>query len=358
MTEPHPTVAAAIGENLDALVTIDLRGYHVGRIIYRAARSAAGEPLTLAAARALTTNVSAGDPVVLLTGFPFLPYRKPELDGIVGTAVVARALDIALGAHPVVVTDPATVPVMRALLTAAGLNRYETAEQLREFPHSGAVIEFTTDPAEASAQAIRLLDGFDPKALIAIEKPGANENGVYHQGNGADVSDMVAKTDALFEHAHARGLPTIAIGDLGNELGLGSLADVLENQTPFGRRHVAAPTGSIAAAMTATHVLACSVSDWGAYGLAAMIAFLSGNFEALHTPVLQRELLWTAVRGGALDGSGRAEPAVDGIGEDYTARLVATMRDVIEITAHMSKRFTTIIDRLGDLDPQLPTQSS
>jgi hypothetical protein len=349
MSEVNSTVAAAIGENLDALITIDLRGYHVGRILYRAARESVGEPLTLAAGRAIHENVSSGDTVVVATGFPFLPYKKPELDGIVGTAVVARALAI-LGAHPIVVTDPVTVPAMRELMIAAGVNLYDSPEQMLSVPHSGAVISFTTEVSEARGEADLILDAYAPRVVLAIEKPGANENGVYHQGNGADVSSMVAKTDALFELATTRNLPTIAIGDLGNELGFGGLANVLEQETPFGQRYVKASTGSIAATVDATHVLACSVSDWGAYALAAMLAFLSGNWDALHTPSIQRQLLWTAVRNGALDGSGRGEPAVDGIGEDYNARLISTMRDIIEITNQQSKRYEKIIGRLEDLN--------
>ena len=350
MSDVNPIVAAAVGENLDALITLDLRGYHVGRILYRAARAVAGEPLTLGAARAILENTSAGDTVMLTTGFPFLPYGKPELDGLIGTAVVARALDIALGAHPVIVTEAATVPVMSALMTAAGLNLYATLDEMHQYPHSGAVIPFTTDSSRASAQAEEVLGTFGSKLVIAIEKPGANGDGAYLQGNCSDVSGMVAKTDALFELAHARGLPTIAIGDLGNEVGFGALAAVVDQETPFGTAYVGAPTDSIAAVVEADHILVGSVSDWAAYGLAAMIAFLTGNPDALHTPAIQRQLLWTAVRCGALDGSGRAEPAVDGVGEDFTARLVATMRDVLEITSRMSRTYATVIDRLNDLN--------
>jgi hypothetical protein len=346
MNPVHPLVAEAIGENLDALVTMDLRGYHLGRIIYRAARAAAGEPLTLAAGRALLDRVREGEAVLLLTGFPFLPFGKPELDGIVGTAVLARALAIARRARPVIVTDHVTVPVMRALLTAAGINLYDTADDLRTYPHSGAVLGFTGDAAAAVAEADAILTRFAPTALVAIEKPGANANGVYHQGNGSDVSHLVAKTDALVVAAAARGVLTVAIGDLGNEVGLGGLADVLETQTPFGREFVKAPTGSIAATVAADHVVAASVSDWGAYGLSAMVAFLAGTRDALHTPSLQRQLLWTAVHNGALDGSGRGEPAVDGVGEDYTANLVAMMRDIIDITGEHSQRYGAILERL------------
>tara|TARA_B100001123_G_C15339090_1_gene1034039 strand:+ start:1806 stop:2873 length:1068 start_codon:yes stop_codon:yes gene_type:complete len=345
----NPLVADAVGENIDALITLDLRGWQFQRILYRKAREIAGEPLSLIAARTIIENSKKGDTIILTTGFPFLPYKKPELDGLIGTAVIARSLDIALGVSPIVVTEAITKPVMEALMTAAGLNIYQSFEELNKYPHSGSVLTFTKDVSKSQVEAEDILESFNSKLVISIEKPGANENGVYHQGNGSNVTDLVAKTDSLFNVAHSNGIPTIAIGDLGNELGLGILADVLERETPFSRENIKTATGSIASSIEANHIIVCSVSDWGAYGLAAMISFLTSNLDAMHTPSIQSQLLWTAVRCGALDGTGRAEPAVDGFGEEYTTRLVAIMRDVIEITPKMSTKFSTIIERIEKL---------
>ncbi len=80
-----------------------------------------------------------------------------------------------------------------------------------------------------------------------------------------------------------------------------------------------------------------------------MIAFLTGVRKALHTGSLQRQLLWTAVRTGLLDGSGRGEPSVDGVGEDFTARLVTMMGEMLDIIAEQSQKYRGIIDRLGTL---------
>jgi len=344
MNDVAAIVAEAVGENIDALLTLDLRGYHLGRILYRAARASAGEPLVLAAARKLVDRVGPGDRALLLTGFPFLPYGRPELDGLVGTAAVARALDLARDARPVVVTDAVTVPVMRALLTTAGLVVVDDAAELRS-AHTAVVVPFTLDEGRADADAVDLLDAYAPSCLVAIEKPGANAGGRYHQGNGLDVTHLVAKTDALMVRARERGVTTIAVGDLGNELGMAGLATVLDEETPFGSRFVRTPAGSVAAAVAADHVVVASVSDWGGYGLAAMIAYLCDAPDALHSATLQRHLLWTAVRAGALDGTGRGEPAVDGVGEEYTARLVDLLHDVIALTRDASRRYAAIVER-------------
>lgn len=349
MSATSDLVLEAIGENVDALITMDLRGYHVGRILYRAARAARRLPLTLCAARALAAALKPGGPVLVLTGFPFLPYGKPELDGAVGSAVLARALDVARDARPVIVTDPVTAPAMRSLVQAAGLNVYDSPEDLTRYPHSGSVVAFTLEQNEAPAQASELLDRLQPSALVAVEKPGANAGGRYRQGNGADVTSLVAKTDVLFDQARARGLTTIAIGDLGNELGLGELAEVVEAETPFAARFLDRSSGGIAVTTRAEHVIAASVSDWGAYGLAAMLGVVMGVPGALHDGRLERQLLWTAVHSGLLDGSGRGEPAVDGVGEEYNVRLVEMLGEVCAITLGQSARFAKVIERLAEV---------
>ena len=70
----------------------------------------------------------------------------------------------------------------------------------------------------AQEEAQRMLDRYQPAAVIAIERPGWNRNRVHHSGGGFGVSEFTAKIDYLFEGAKDRGIPTIGIGDLGNEI--------------------------------------------------------------------------------------------------------------------------------------------
>ena len=58
-----------VGENLDALMTLDPRGYGVCRILYAGSRARTGAPLTMAAAEALCGELKENDPVFILTGF-------------------------------------------------------------------------------------------------------------------------------------------------------------------------------------------------------------------------------------------------------------------------------------------------
>ena len=80
-----------VGENLDALMNLDPRGYGVCRILYAGSRKATGEPLTMHAAQTLVDAVKPGDLVYILTGFVLLPHKVPEMDGMVSSTARPRA---------------------------------------------------------------------------------------------------------------------------------------------------------------------------------------------------------------------------------------------------------------------------
>ena len=66
-----------VGENLDALMNLDPRGYGVCRILYAGSRAYTGEPLTMHAAQVLCDAVKENDLVYIITGFVLLPHKVP-----------------------------------------------------------------------------------------------------------------------------------------------------------------------------------------------------------------------------------------------------------------------------------------
>lgn len=339
-------MARSVGEGIDNLVHVDLRGYGLPSILKQAGQALAGGPMYMQAARRLNERLKPGDPVFITTGFVFAPYNKGELDGLVGACAIARALDVALGAKPILVTEPELVEAVQRVCVAAGLNAYGSVEEARPLGHAVAVLPFTKDEAVAPLEARRLLDAVQPAAILSIERPGRNTAGVYHMGNGTDVSALAAKIDHLFEAAAAGGALTLAIGDLGNELGLGSLSETVRRRVPWGA-HCQCPCGQgLAAAVEAEVVMTAAISDWGAYALAAALAYVSGNLEALHSPETEVHMLQTAVAAGLIDGSGFAIPAVDGATADYNARLVAMLRDLLAYPTRTRQRFAPMFERI------------
>lgn len=78
-----------VGENLDALMNLDPRGYGVCRILYAGSRAYTGEPLTMARqAQVLCDVVKENDLVYIITGFVLLPHKVPEMDGTVSSMLL------------------------------------------------------------------------------------------------------------------------------------------------------------------------------------------------------------------------------------------------------------------------------
>ncbi len=322
-----------IGENVDQLVTLDVLSYGVIGPLARAARARQKAPLCLTAARLLQTRVGAGDAVILTTGF-ILPGHEPypETDGPVGAAVLARALALGLKAKVAVVAEEELAPVLTPLLRVAELQVIAPAAFPAEsgtHRPAACVLPLSRDERTAAAQAEEYLGHERVRAVVAIEKAGANAKGVYHMVGGGDVSASVAKAAVLFAAARRRGVLTIGVGDRGNELGFGPLADVVQGLLPFGRRCRCPCGGGVADETPADLAVPAVVSNWGAYGIAACLAALLEDPAVLHTPELERELLRAAVRAGAVDGmTGRAIPAADGIGPEVNAGIVALLREI------------------------------
>lgn len=322
-----------IGEAVDHLITAPISNWTILKglplaALYARARAEAGGPLSLAAARLLAERVSAGDRILFLTGFLIRDYQRPETDGPIGAAVLGRAAALALGAIPVAVCEAEALPATRGCFEAAGLVPADLAD-LRRGRNRCAIIDFPIDPAEAELRAEELLDELRPAAVVAVERPGAGRDGNYHGGGGFSISEFTAKTDRLFAGAQARGIATVGIGDLGNELGMGVVAEEVRKSVPHGER--------IAAELAADIAVVANISNWGAYGVAACLAALLGNEEAFHSGAEELRLIEACVRGGAIDPvGGQLRPYVDGTDGPANAALVDLLRSVVVLSTRGS----------------------
>ena len=317
-----------VGENLDALMCLDPRGYGVCRILYAGSRALAGEPTAMHAAEALCGVVKPGDLVYILVGFVLLPHKVPEMDGSVSAMLLARALVLAFGAKPVLVCPSDSVEAFKKCANVVGLHCYEDLDTVRELPLSMGVAAFTKDRAAAPAEAKRLVDAYPPAAAISVEACGANEKGVYHNAIGLDVSALEAKSDILWEELCARGVPTVAIGDLGNEIGMGTIAEHIKKYVPF-----TAPGeckcgcgGGILSATKADNIITATCSDWGCYALIAALAYLKKDMNILHHEEMESEVMRVLSRNGMIDMTGSLLPGVDGFDTRMNVSIAGLMR--------------------------------
>lgn len=323
-----------IGEAVDRLITVPMSNWAILKgipvaALYEACRANAGEPLTLVAARHLLDRVHPGSTVMIATGFIIQSCGKPETDGPVGAASLARAIDIGLKATPVFVTEDSITEMMAATALGAGLHPWDPATA-REGTHRAIIEGFPTNDSEAREMAFRMLDHYRPSALIAIERPGWNRNHVHHSGGGFDISRFTAKIDYLFEEAKARGILTIGIGDLGNEVGMGYIMNSIIEHVPHGAVCQCPCGGGIAAAFEPDLGIFANISNWGAYGIEACLAALLGEPEVLHDGATEYRIIHEAVRGGAIDPvSGMSRPYVDGTPTEINMQIVELLRSIV-----------------------------
>jgi hypothetical protein len=327
-----------LAEQVDKLITLDLPFRKVIDLLYTAARKKAGEPLAMKAAKMLLEQVKPLGVVFIATGWPDRPHISPaiaETDGPPGAALLGRALHRGLKAVPFFLIEENLVSSMRTVAQAAGFRMLFPDEALAaaQSPsaiHASTVLEFPTDSEHAKTKATSLLEQYKPSGVITIEKGGMNEKGIIHTSRGHDTTEHMAKADFLVAEAKRKGLLTIGIGDGGNEIGMGNIREVIRKLLPFGDR-CRCPCGTGIAPVSEVDVLVpATVSNWGAYGIAACLAILLKDTTVFHDPGVEQWVLQHASDAGFIDGiSGFVEPGADGLSSETHCHLVALLAGIV-----------------------------
>jgi hypothetical protein len=172
------------------------------------------------AARALHSSTCVG----ISTGFPCLPDPPHhETDGPPGAMALAHALTV-LGKEVLMLTDRTTTPVMAGLLRPRPDAVVSPAATVVPFP-------FVPSSSEAEAEAQRLmLSRIDH--MVAIERSGRAADGCHYSMTGRDISALVEPIDDVFLASCApTGCGTTAIGDGGNEVGMGKVRSLAWHKT-------------------------------------------------------------------------------------------------------------------------------
>jgi hypothetical protein len=236
---------------------------------------------------------------MIVTGFYILAAGAAETDGPPGAIAMGDALQ-SLGYEVVYVTDRYAAPLM----TAAAGSR-------------ARVVDFPIADAEASKEFSRdLLSQVAPSVLISIERCGLDQEGLYRNMHGQDISRYNASVDYLFlDHPS-----TVGIGDGGNEIGMGNLASII----PTVPTLVKAPCVT-----TTTRLVISSVSNWGGYGLVAALSIQTGR-DLLPSVEAEQELVRRIVDLGAVDGmSTRPEYRVDGFSLEENSQTVVRLHELL-----------------------------
>lgn len=229
--------------------------------------------------------------VLIATGFPVA--GSFETDGPLGAIALYHALE-ALGNECLIAcADP----------LAGELEADYRVLRLGAFDHAAALEEAKTR-----------LDALRPHRILSIERPGLAEDGRYYNMRGIDITGNCAIFDYYMTEASC---PTVAIGDGGNEIGMGAIAEAVTALDIRG-----AQTGC-------DELLVADVSNWGAYGMITLLSALTA--KPLLEDIDHLGLLRYLSDRGSVDGvTGENTLSEDGLpaeaGVDVLATLAAALR--------------------------------
>ena len=263
---------------MEKVIARDIRHRGIGALV----RWGSLEP----AARSLTEAGKA----VIVSGFYLNQTRSGETDGPPGAKAVGEAL-AAMGVEVAHVTDEVSLALYRAM--------------------GVPVLPFVPGALEDMA----------PSHLVAIERSGRAGDGRYYSMSGKEITAHTAPLDDWFLDAPGLGIATIAIGDGGNEIGMGVVREEVARDVPHG--------GKIACVVGADHLIVSGISNFGAYGLAAALSVISGR-NLLPTDAEAGQAVEACVAAGACCGHTHQNvPLVDGTPLETAFALLAELRELI-----------------------------
>jgi hypothetical protein len=331
MTPTAPTAVTTeqfdlMGRHIDRLVTVEARISPTSRNViihlYEAACAAqGGGPLSMLAARRILEHLGPGKTVFLTTGAGDPRYLPAgETDGPPGVAALALAIHAATGAVPLLFTEEPFRENLAATTLAAGLGIREPKYVLNT-GYTTAVLPVAHD-GTAEKQASDYLDTYKPAMVISIEKLGPNPQGVAHTSTGTPTAGDRGRAECLFDEAARRGIPSLGIGDNGNELGFGLIADAVAKYKPNGAR--------LCTRVKTDVLLPANTSNWGAYAVEAALAALTGRPEIMHSAEVERRMIDACVATHGADGStGRHILQVDGMPAEVSCAIVTMLGCIV-----------------------------
>lgn len=313
------------GEKLETVISLDAGGRGLARHADNLLTRTRGH---LERAASLLASAKEIRPLIV-TGFPILAADPPgtgETDGPPGALALARAA-VAAGGRAVLAAEGTSARALAVAVTHLRLK------------HSIEVVDLAgLPPGDLPAALGRRCGPWTH--LVAVERVGPTHTGDSFRAwageraetlaaeyleaappeardrclsmRGMDVTAHVRPAHDLFERAT---VPTIGIGDGGNEIGMGTIGwEVIHRNIPQG--------GRIACRVATTHTIVAGVSNWGAWALAGLWRKLASAPPLPDAAEELRILELMGKEGPLVDGvTGRRLPTVDGLAWYHHARV-------------------------------------
>ncbi|KAL0220350.1 hypothetical protein RCL1_000204 [Eukaryota sp. TZLM3-RCL] len=244
---------------------------------------------------------------IIISGFYIPAYQQAETDGPLGLYDLVRTL-LSLNAKVIVVAPTSCTAVISAAISPIQSSMVE--------------MKFVDESSD-------LIVDFD--CLISIEAVGPSRDGNSYTMRGTNSSEFAAPLymEKLFQVAKSKNVPSISIGDGGNELGSGvpSFLEIIARDVPKGEL--------IACRVPSDVPIFCGVSNWGGCALSlclakSMISTVPNVYIA--NVADQTSTLARILEVGAVDGvKGCREMSVDGFPWEDHCEVTRSLRAAVGI---------------------------
>lgn len=254
-------------------------------------------PLTEGSLLKTALSMAGAKTIGIVTGFYIQSCHAGETDGPLGALALAHALE-QLDKQVYLFTDKHSSPYLKSGCAQLNLK--------------ALVIEDAEDYEEGA-----FYRAFPMEHLIAIERPGKNSHDGYFSMSANEMTHDVPDYDRFFIAARNQGIPTSAIGDGGNEIGMGNIYDYVKARVPFGE--------IIASKTCVDYLILAGISNWGGHALSVLLSVMHQK-KLPYAIECERELLSRMIAQGAVDGvTKQCSMSVDGVNVDDYLEPISQM---------------------------------
>ncbi len=251
--------------------------------------------------KSCVTSLNASDTVVIVTGFAIKVAEIGETDGPPGALALAYALE-SINKKVIIVTDKYSEIFLRDGAKLLNLN-----SELYIFEEN-----------KENEQASEVIKKYKPNHIIGIERPGRGVDNKCYSMNGDDITKFCPNTDLLFIKARENNIPTSAIGDGGNEVGMGKVRELVTRYVNKGN--------VICAEFESDNLIIAGISNWGAYGICAGLSIIN-NYMIMYDEEMYEKISTEMLKKGAVDGCSRKQEAtVDGLSYEQNLEVFLKLR--------------------------------
>ncbi|OHT02719.1 hypothetical protein TRFO_30078 [Tritrichomonas foetus] len=232
-------------------------------------------------------------PSYVLTGFCCM-FGRCETDGPLGSAILSSTLRD-LRFNTFLLTDSFAEPVVKAAASEV------FAENALFNENKEKLVVSVDDPTKI----------VNISFIISIERPGrSRKTNDYRTMSARDITQCTAPLDLLFPQIgeSQKSYLTIGVGDGGNEVGTGNIADEVCKHVNHG--------DEICTSICADILIMTGVSNWGALALAAALVIVANDKTAaekfINQCINQPNILKKMIDAGSFDGcTGKPELSID-----------------------------------------------